>query len=256
MELVSFKLMRAICVCETVWATGPCGGGSCQLKLLNAVLAVLLSQGGQSISPWHDIPLKAAGADVYNAVIEIPMYTTAKLEVQKALPGNPIKQDTNSDGSTRYYHYGNPPFNYGLLPQTFEDPSVVENGYGGDNDPLDIIEVGSGPLPIGSLVRVKVLGALKLIDSGESDNKILVIREDEAFSIPDLTALERVKPGTIAKLVQWLKNYKTADGKPVNSLVSDIPSPPSEAVRIIDVCYGRWQALKSGEIQGTGFYIG
>jgi hypothetical protein len=52
--------------------------------------------------------------------------------------------------------YGSPPFNYGLFPQTWEDPATVEGGYGGDNDPLDIIEVGSGPLPIGTALKVKV----------------------------------------------------------------------------------------------------
>ena len=70
--------------------------------------------------------------------------------------GNPIKQDTHDDGSVRFYMYGSPPFNYGLLRQTWEDPATVEGGYGGDNDPLDIIEVGSGPLPIGTALKVKV----------------------------------------------------------------------------------------------------
>jgi len=47
---------------------------------------VYLKQQGKTISPWHDLPLKAS-QDAYTAVIEIPMYTTAKLEVQKKLPG-------------------------------------------------------------------------------------------------------------------------------------------------------------------------
>lgn len=41
----------------------------------------------------------------------------------------------------------------------------------------------------------QVLGALKLIDSGESDTKILVIREEEAKQIPDLQTLESIRPG-------------------------------------------------------------
>lgn len=73
------------------------------------------------------------------------------------MSGNPIKQDTHDDGSVRFYMYGSPPFNYGMLPQTWEDPAAVEGGYGGDNDPLDIIEVGSGPLPIGTALKVKVM---------------------------------------------------------------------------------------------------
>ena len=87
-----------------------------------------------------------------------------------------IMQDSNKDGSTRYYTYGVPFFNYGLLPQTWEDPSLLRNGYGGDNDPLDVMEIGSVPLPMGSVVSVKVLGSLELIDEGETDHKVRVIR--------------------------------------------------------------------------------
>merc|ERR1719263_2002249 len=80
---------------------------------------------------------------------------------------NPIMQDTNKDGFPRYFTYGVPFFNYGLLPQTWEDPALKsKEGYGGDNDPLDVIEVGDGPLPMGSTTPVVVLGSLELIDEG------------------------------------------------------------------------------------------
>jgi inorganic pyrophosphatase len=46
-----------------------------------------------------------------------------------------------------------------------------------------------------NLHSLQVLGALRLIDSGESDSKIIVIREEEAGSIHDLASLENVKPG-------------------------------------------------------------
>lgn len=229
---------------------------------------VYFKKDGRTISPWHDLPLRAAGSGAalpvgsadgfYTGVIEIPMHTTAKLEVQKALPNNPIKQDMHDDGSARFYLYGNPPFNYGLLPQTWEDPNWLSDGYRADNDPLDIIELGSGPLPTGSVLRVKVLGALKLIDGGEADTKILVIREEEAGTVRDLPALERVRPGTITRLIDWLKNYKTPDGKPANPLVSEIPSSPADAAAIIEECHVRWQMLRNGTTTAgaEGFYIG
>lgn len=46
---------------------------------------------------------------------------TAKMEVMKDVEYNPIMQD-ESKGKPRYYTYGVPFFNYGLLPQTWEDP--------------------------------------------------------------------------------------------------------------------------------------
>lgn len=43
----------------------------------------------------------------------------------KGEPHNPIMQDTK-DGKPRYYTYGVPFFNYGLLPQTWEDPTHAD----------------------------------------------------------------------------------------------------------------------------------
>ncbi|KAG7339177.1 inorganic pyrophosphatase [Nitzschia inconspicua] len=56
-------------------------------------------------------------------ITEIPMYMTAKMEVNKDLPGNPIIQDIK-DGQPRYYSFGTTFFNYGLIPQTWEDPEM------------------------------------------------------------------------------------------------------------------------------------
>ena len=71
-----------------------------------------------TVSSWHDIPLKDASTGLYNMVVEIPMYSTAKMEVSKEEMGNPIMQDIK-DKRPRYYSYGIPFFNYGLLPQTW-----------------------------------------------------------------------------------------------------------------------------------------
>lgn len=37
-------------------------------------------------------------------------------------------------------------------------PSQDGEGHGGDNDPIDVMEVGNGPLPMGTIVAIKVLG--------------------------------------------------------------------------------------------------
>jgi inorganic pyrophosphatase len=68
-------------------------------------------------------------------------------------------------------------FNYGALPQTYEDPAVnhPDTGKPGDADPLDVIDIGYARLERGEVVRVKVIGAMALIDEGETDWKILAI---------------------------------------------------------------------------------
>ncbi|CAK9251647.1 unnamed protein product [Sphagnum jensenii] len=45
----------------------------------------------------------------------------------------------------------------------------------GDNDPVDVVEIGSAVLPTGTTIQVKVLGALAMIDDGELDWKIIAI---------------------------------------------------------------------------------
>eukprot|EP00980_Cylindrotheca_fusiformis_P031412 scaffold26330_cov127-Cylindrotheca_fusiformis.AAC.1 len=153
---------------------------------------------------WHDVdyqPQKQSSSEkntIINMVTEIPMYMAAKMEVDKSLPGNPIRQDTNKDGSPRYYTYGTTFFNYGLVPQTWEDPDLKSSGknYGGDNDPIDVMELGSTPLKMGSITPCRVLGSLELIDEGETDHKILclALSDTDANRIFDMDDLERVKP--------------------------------------------------------------
>ncbi|KAJ1432668.1 3-phosphoadenosine 5-phosphosulfate synthase-like protein 2 [Ochromonadaceae sp. CCMP2298] len=215
---------------------------------------------GKPVSPWHDVSLFASEAsELYNFIVEIPMYSTAKMEVMKDRPGNPIMQDTK-DNAPRYYSYGTPFFNYGLLPQTWEDPSYKDprTGAYGDGDPIDAIEIGMGPLAMGSIVPVKVLGSMELIDEGETDHKIIVLRQtDQHFDRIDTVAdLERYYPGTVDRLVDWLKNYKTSDGKPQNTLTSDEPTSPAAAKAIITEVSEFYQSLILGEVaQPDGYYL-
>jgi 3'-phosphoadenosine 5'-phosphosulfate synthase len=216
---------------------------------------------GKMISAWHDIPLMAVAegaTPLYNFVVEIPMYSTAKLEMMKEEPGNPIMQDTK-DGLPRYYTYGVPFFNYGLLPRTWEDVNHVDSKSGakGDGDPIDVIELGEGPLPIGSVVPVKVIGSLELIDEGETDHKIIAIRANDPHfkSVNSMHDLERVRPGVTKKLVDWLKNYKTSDGKPQNKLASDIPNSAEVAMTVIDEVSGFYDQLLQGASEHPDDYV-
>ena len=202
--------------------------------------------GASNKSPWHDIKLHASSG-LYNIVIEIPMYSTAKMEMMKSVPGNPIMQDMK-DGAPRYYSYGVPFFNYGFLPQTWEDKDHRDpaSGAKGDGDPIDVIELGSqGALPMGSVVQGKILGSLELIDEGETDHKIIMLRStDPHFNdVNSVADLERYQPGITARLVDWLKNYKTSDGKPVNKLTSDVPTTPAQAAVVVEQVSGMYTAL-------------
>ncbi len=210
------------------------------------------------VSPWHDVPLVSEESDssdttsastIFNMVVEIPMFSTAKMEMNKAELYNPIMQDNNKDGSVRYYTYGVPFFNYGFFPQTWEDDNHVDavTGAKGDGDPIDVLEIGSGPIAMGTVVPVKVLGSLELIDEGETDHKVIAIRTSDphAASIHTLADLEKYHPNVVTMLVDWLKNYKTSDGKPVNKLRSEEPNNAKKAVEIIHETAAFYQTLMS-----------
>ena len=106
--------------------------------------------------------------------------TDAKMEVSTSEPLNPIKQDVKN-GVLRVIKHGKSRYNYGMLPQTWENPKIKLAGteFGGDDDPLDIVELGSAPVTRGSVIQVKVVGALGLIDEGELDWKLLAINVDD-----------------------------------------------------------------------------
>ena len=114
---------------------------------------IKFASGDKPISPWHDIPLK--DGEFYNFINEIPKYTKAKLEVATKETYNPIAQDIKK-GKLRDYH-GPIYWTYGCLPQTWEDPNVLhpEVNCKGDNDPVDVVEIGAKALASGSLTKVQ-----------------------------------------------------------------------------------------------------
>jgi len=70
----------------------------------------------------------------------------------------------------------------------------------------------------GSVTKVKVLGCLAMIDDGETDWKCIVINVDDVLAprLNDIGDVERELPGFVATLREWLRMYKTVDGKPQN----------------------------------------
>ena len=147
-------------------------------------------------------------------VVEVPKWTRAKVECALNEPWNPLKQDVKN-GRLRSYDWGDMPFNYGFLPQTWEDPAVVhpDTGAGGDGDPLDVVEVGVRPWPTGGVVKVKPLGILGMIDGGETDWKLVVVATSDplAHMLGDVEDVAMHLPGTLQAAHRWLSLYKWPD---------------------------------------------
>jgi len=204
---------------------------------------------GNVVSPFHDIPLR--NGDNYNMVVEIPRWSNAKMEIATKEILNPIKQDVKK-GKLRYVknffpHHGYI-WNYGALPQTWEDPGHVDGstGVGGDNDPIDVIEIGGAVHSRGSVIQVKVLGVLAMIDDGETDWKVFCIdvNDPDSDKLNDIEDVKNHKPGLVEATVEWFKYYKVPDGKPINAFAFDGEAKDRAfAEGVIQQTHEQWQKL-------------
>ncbi|KAI9016780.1 inorganic pyrophosphatase [Hyaloraphidium curvatum] len=168
---------------------------------------------GKVVSPFHDIPLYAnPEKTILNVVIEIPRWTNAKLEISKDEAFNPIKQDVKK-GKLRYVrncfpHHGYI-WNYGAFPQTWEDPTSIhpDTKARGDNDPLDILEIGEKVATVGQVKQVKVLGTMALLDEGETDWKVITIDVNDplASKLNDIEDVEKHLPGLLRATNEWFR---------------------------------------------------
>ncbi|CAF0989379.1 unnamed protein product [Brachionus calyciflorus] len=226
-----------------------------QLNTLSYRCYIKNAQTNQLVSPFHDIPLFADQANqVFNAVIEIPRWSNAKMEINKKERLNPITQDVKSNKlrfvNNCFPHHGYI-WNYGALPQTWEDPNVKDEttGCNGDNDPLDVCEIGSRVHERGSVVQVKVLGALGLIDEGEADWKIICIDVNDplAAKLNDINDVEAHCPGLLEATRDWFKIYKIPTGKPANNFAENGKFYDRQfALKQIDHDYNLWLNVAKG----------
>ncbi|KXZ56383.1 hypothetical protein GPECTOR_1g34 [Gonium pectorale] len=184
--------------------------------------------GPRNVSYWHEVPLNMT-TDPRDGTVElwvtneIPKGTNAKIETQTTWAHTPMAQSItdprlNRTASTlRYYRVGPSLVNYGGIPQTWEASDRPDGltGFPSDNDPVDFLELGAAPLPVGGVVRVKLLGALLMIDSNETDFKVLVlsVKDPAATAWADI---EDVPVETRCGLYEFFRTYKVAEGKAAN----------------------------------------
>ncbi|KAM9238207.1 inorganic pyrophosphatase 2, mitochondrial isoform 3-T3 [Dugong dugon] len=189
---------------------------------------------GHYISPFHDIPLNVDST-----------------EIATKEPLNPIKQDVK-DGKLRYvaniFPHKGYIWNYGALPQTWEDPHQKDKGTDccGDNDPIDVCEIGSKIFSRGEVIHVKILGILALIDEGETDWKLIAINvnDPEASKIHDIDDVKKYKPGYLEATLDWFRHYKVPEGKPENKFAFNGEfKNKAFALEVIKSTHECWKAL-------------
>lgn len=160
---------------------------------------------------WHHIDPALITPDDFTALIEIPMGSRCKYELDKET--GLIKLDRVLYTSTHY------PQNYGFIPRTYAD----------DGDPLDVLVITSSPVYPMTLIRSYPIGVMRMIDNGDLDDKIIAI----PFSDPTyrgISALDDLPAHIFDEIVHFFSVYKQLEGKmtAVDSLLGS-----SDAKRII-----------------------
>jgi inorganic pyrophosphatase len=198
-------------------------------------------------SLWHDISIQAE-AGLFKYVNEMPLGSLQKFEVQPHVPHNAILEDPI--GSSRLDAFGQPiPFNYGCFPQTYRDPDEVDELYGapGDDDPLDVFDIGAEPVGVGEVLKCRPLGAVCLIDEGQADWKILAVNVEKpgilatARSVADV---ERMAPGRITACLRWMHDFKHSDSNDEATLHFEVHDA-DQALRLIEQDHVSWRRLVS-----------
>ena len=135
-----------------------------------------------------------------NVVIEIPAGSIEKWETDKH--SGAIRWEFKN-GEPRIVNYLGYPGNYGMIPRT-----LLPKEQGGDGDPLDVLVLGPA-IPRGSVVKVRLVGVLKLLDEGEQDDKLLAVLEDTPLAkAKNLSDLAIQFNGVNQIIETWFTNYK------------------------------------------------
>lgn len=121
------------------------------------------------------------------------------------------------------------PTNYGFMPKTI----------GLDNDPLDVLVISSLKIPPLTIVNVRVLGIMRMIDTGDVDDKLIGVPEkDPAFvSYKDLSD---IPSQTINKIKAFFETYKILDNKKVSVVAFEAKM---QAYATIEDCQARYKYI-------------
>lgn len=144
--------------------------------------------------PWHDVTPGRNLPSEFAAVIEIPMGSTVKYELDK--PTGLLKVDRMLYSAVYY------PANYGFIPQTLAE----------DGDPLDVLVLCQEAVDPLTILKARAIGLMTMLDSGKRDHKIVAICPDDPIyavynEVGDLP-LPRLN-----MLRRFFQDYKALEGK-------------------------------------------
>ncbi|MDR2846941.1 MAG: inorganic diphosphatase [Mycoplasmataceae bacterium] len=131
-----------------------------------------------------------------DVTIEIPKNSNVKYEYNRKT--GKISVDRILYGPNFY------PANYGFIPEALD----------WDGDELDILVFADQSFQPGIVVPARILGALEMIDGGETDTKLIgVIDCDPRYT--HITELKQLSPHELSVIKEFFETYKNLQKKSV-----------------------------------------
>jgi inorganic pyrophosphatase len=167
---------------------------------------------------WHDVTPGLRLPRDFTTVIEIPLGSSVKYELDKQT--GLLRLDRILYSAVYY------PANYGFIPQTLAE----------DDDPLDVLVLCQEAVDPLTLVNARAIGLMTMVDSGKKDHKILAVAADD----PEYNSFHEageLPPHRLTQLRRFFQDYKQLEGKAVE--VDDF-QPAAFALPIIEEALERY----------------
>ncbi|MHB1330497.1 MAG: inorganic diphosphatase [Minisyncoccota bacterium] len=160
---------------------------------------------------WHEIDPGYKNA--MNVIVEINKGSKNKYEIDKK---------TGLIALDRVMHSAQDfPFDYGFVPQSLWL----------DGDPLDVVLLTTHPLVPGILVKSRPVAIMRMIDSGDGDDKVIAVPVDDP-RFDKVTDLADINPHTIKEIEHFYSTYKRLQNKVVEVKGFEGRSKAEEAFEI------------------------
>ncbi|MBI1856940.1 inorganic diphosphatase [Candidatus Saccharibacteria bacterium] len=158
---------------------------------------------------------------VINTVIEIPKWSTLKIEWNRELAIFELDRVEPSIFAK--------PTNYGFIPQTLDE----------DGDELDTLVLTNDPIPTGVYLKAKVIGVLKFEDDSEMDHKIVCVPADDRNTDDAIKTFDDLHDRWKQKIEHHFTHYKDLK-KPDSTKVLGW-GDANDATKIINECIERYK---------------
>jgi inorganic pyrophosphatase len=170
------------------------------------------------LHPWHDVTPGENLPREFNALVEIPMGSSVKYELDKKT--GLLRLDRVLYSAVYY------PANYGFIPQTYAE----------DDDPLDVLVLCQEAVAPMTLVSARAIGLMTMVDSGRRDHKILAV----AVGDPEFNSFREAAELPVHRLTmlrRFFQDYKQLEGK---SVAVDEIQPSELALPVIEEALQRY----------------